>query len=190
MRKLIALVLCTLGMALAANAQLPGGNLYVGYSYFNLNSTFSPDDHRNFNGWDGAVEINILPFISGVADASGTYGTVREFLACPGAPSSCTSASPDASLHTFLFGPRLGFSVGKVRPFAEAMAGIGHASLSRASSVPSTSDTSLATAVGGGLDYKLMPVLGWRFEGDYVHTSLFNTKQSNFRITTGLVLRF
>jgi opacity protein-like surface antigen len=192
MNKLISLGFCVLLLATAANSQVPGGNLYVGYSYFNFNPTFSPDNHRNFNGWDGALEVKMLPFISGVADISGNYGTVREFIVCSASPipGGCLSASPNTSVHTFLFGPRISASVSKFRPFGEVLIGAGHASIERASTVPAHSDTSFSTAVGGGLDYKLITAVAWRFEGDYVQTRFFNTKQDNFRLTTGLVLRF
>jgi hypothetical protein len=192
MRTLIRLGFCVVLFTLTATAQVPGGNLYVGYSYFNFNPTFSPDNHRNFNGWDGALEVKMLPFISGVADISGSYGTVREFTVCPlpPIPGPCPSASPNTSVHTFLFGPRVSVSVSKFRPFAEVLIGAGHASIERASTTPAHTDTSFSTAVGGGFDYKLIPLVAWRFQGDYVHTRFFNTKQDNFRLTTGLVLRF
>ena len=46
------------------------------------------------------------------------------------------------------------------------------------------------TAVGGGLDFRLAPVLGWRVQGDYLQTHLFHNTQNNVRLSTGLVLRF
>jgi hypothetical protein len=52
------------------------------------------------------------------------------------------------------------------------------------------SDTSFATAIGGGLDYRIFRLLAWRFEGDFIRSSLFHTTQHNARFTTGLVLRF
>ena len=52
------------------------------------------------------------------------------------------------------------------------------------------SDTSFATAVGGGLDFKLIKLVAWRFQGDYVHSHLLNAAQNNVRLSTGIVLRF
>jgi hypothetical protein len=40
------------------------------------------------------------------------------------------------------------------------------------------------------LDFRLAPVLGWRLQGDYLQTRLFNSTQNNVRLSTGLVLRF
>ncbi len=189
------LLLLSLLPATVAQAQLPGGNVYIGYSYFNLNPTFSPDNHRNFNGWDGALEVKMLPFISGVAEVSGNYGTTRVPTICPVPPSPpplvCQTQSVNTRVHTFLFGPRASFSVSKFRPFAEALIGAGHAGVAAAASGGSgPSDTSFATALGGGIDYKLIPAVAWRFQGDYLRTDFFNTRQNNFRLTTGLVLRF
>jgi opacity protein-like surface antigen len=85
------------------------------------------------------------------------------------------------------FGPRLSFPIGKFRPFGEAMFGVGHVNTGQGIS---TSDTSLVTTVGGGLDYKIVRILALRAEGDYVQTRFFHTTQDNFRLSTGLVFRF
>lgn len=52
------------------------------------------------------------------------------------------------------------------------------------------SKTSFATALGSGLDYRLMRVIAWRFQGDYARTRFFGTSQSNVRLSTGIVFRF
>ena len=85
------------------------------------------------------------------------------------------------------FGPRLSFPIGKFRPFGEALFGVGHVSTGQGIS---TSDTSLVTTVGGGLDYKIIRILALRAEGDYVQTRFFSTTQNNFRLSTGIVFRF
>ncbi len=48
------------------------------------------------------------------------------------------------------------------------------------------SDTSFATALGGGLDYKIIRPVAWRFQGDYVQTRFFGTTQNNVRLSTGI----
>ena len=52
------------------------------------------------------------------------------------------------------------------------------------------SDTSFAAASGGGLDYRIIRPIAWRFQGDYVSTHFFSTYQTNVRLSTGIVLRF
>jgi opacity protein-like surface antigen len=86
-----------------------------------------------------------------------------------------------------MFGPRLSFPIGKFRPFGEAMFGVGHVNTGQGIS---TSDTALATAVGGGLDYKIIRILALRAEADYVQTRFFGTTQNDFRLSTGIVFRF
>jgi len=178
----------------ALNAQiLPKGNVFVGYS-FNRAGTSQPGafntDRSNLNGWEGSLEGKFLPFLGIVADVSGHYGSTTF-----AAPIDCTLAQPPCSpIHqnvkeyNFLLGPRVSVSVGKVRPFAHALFGAGHINLN--GSGTSNSDTSFATAIGGGIDYHLLPLLGWRVQGDYLQTRFFSNKQDDFRFSTGLVLNF
>ncbi len=53
-----------------------------------------------------------------------------------------------------------------------------------------SSDVSLGSAFGGGLDIKFAPVIGWRFQGDYIHTHLSGTSEGHGRLSTGIVFRF
>jgi hypothetical protein len=52
------------------------------------------------------------------------------------------------------------------------------------------SDTSFATALGGGLGYRILRALAWRFQGDYVSTHWFGVDQNNVGFSTGVVIRF
>jgi hypothetical protein len=76
-------------------------------------------------------------------------------------------------------------SVGKIRPFAEVLVGAGHVNAGIAGS-----NTSFASAIGGGLDYRIIKPIAWRFQADYVITQFFGNTQDNVRVSTGLVLRF
>jgi hypothetical protein len=93
---------------------------------------------------------------------------------------------PTPASTPYLFGPRVSVSVGKLTPFAHALFGAGHESLNAVSA----SDTSFATALGGGADYKQIPAVGWRFQGDFVQTRFFSNTQNDFRFSTGIVLHF
>jgi opacity protein-like surface antigen len=66
--------------------------------------------------------------------------------------------------------------------------GAGH--VSKSASPFSNSDTSFAYALGGGLDYHLIPLISWRLEGDMVQTRFFSNTQNNVRISTGIVIHF
>lgn len=189
MRKCFILVFMLLCIASLGWAQLPGGNIYAGYSYFNTN--LGGANRQGLSGWEGSIEGKFLPFIGLVADFSANYGDVKFPVAIPVAPpcsvlTPCpTSAAANSHIDNFLFGPRVSVSVGPVRPFAEAMFGLSHVNTNGFGS-----DNSFATAIGGGLDYRVFHLLAWRIEGDYIRSSLFSGTQQNARITTGLVLRF
>jgi hypothetical protein len=167
-----------------ANAQIPtGGNIFLGYSYYNTN--LSSIDRANLNGWEGSLEGKMLPWVGIVADLSGHYGSQNFPTLCPVIPSPCPAVNLKVNEYNALFGPRVSVSVGKIRPFAEVMIGVGHVSAHSAGS-----DTSFATAVGGGLDYHLFPLVAWRVEGDYVTTRFFSATQNNLQLSTGIVFRF
>jgi hypothetical protein len=171
-----------------ASAQIPtGGNVFFGYSYYNTD--LSSIDRANTNGWEATVEGKVFPFISLAADVDAHYGSQNFPTGCAspqgGSASGCTF-NDSFNEYNFLFGPRVSVSVGKFRPFAEALFGGAHVSLNNNGG----SDTSFATAIGGGLDYKIIRPIAWRFQGDYVQTRFFGNTQNNIRISTGLVLRF
>jgi opacity protein-like surface antigen len=175
-------------------------NIFVGYSYTRA-KVFpgsgpvgaASNQTGNLNGWDGSLEGKVFPFIGIVADVSGHYGS-REFTigceAIPTPPCVPQTANVHANLHTYLFGPRASVSVGRFTPFAQALFGAAHISESASSVNFSHSDTSFATAIGGGIDYKLFPAVAWRFQGDWLQTRVLSSTQSNLRLSTGIVLRF
>jgi hypothetical protein len=165
-----------------SSAQIPtSGNVFFGYSYYNAD--LSSLGRSSFNGWNGSLEGRVFPFVGLVADISGNYGSEDLPILCP--QPICPPVSVSAHEQNFLFGPRVSASAGKFRPFAEALFGAGHVSVNGGGS-----DTSFATAIGGGLDYKIIRPIAWRFEGDYVQTRFFGTTQNNVRLSTGIVLRF
>jgi hypothetical protein len=133
-----------------------------------------------------------------VADFSSDYHSYRGatiFPPCPLPPGNCGPFTPELNFveRNYLFGPRVGPQLGKIRPFGEFLVGAAHVSLFEMMSFSpgvSAADTSFATAVGGGFDYRIIRILGWRLEGDYIHTAFFGSTQNNARITTGVFLHF
>jgi hypothetical protein len=188
MRTSVFIILSMFLFAGLAAAQVPtSGNVFFGYSYYN--SDFA-GNRAGSNGWEASLEGKVLPFIGIVADFSGHYGsqTFTEPVACPVTLPNCvTTLTFNANIaeHNVLFGPRVSFSVRKFRPFAEAEFGVGHINANSAGS-----DTSFATALGGGLDYKIFRLLAWRIQGDYVQTRFFGSTQNNVQISTGVALHF
>jgi opacity protein-like surface antigen len=121
------------------------------------------NSRSNLNGWNGSVEGKVLPFVGLVADFSGHYGSVPLAVnpTCTAViGGTCSTLSASTNIYSFLFGPRVSVSVGKIRPFAHALIGAAH--MSESSSLLSGSDTSFAYALGGGLDYHLIPLISWR----------------------------
>ena len=163
MARMIAIISLLLLLTLSAAAEVPtAGNIFFGYSYNRVNFAGSG---ANFNGWEGSLEGKVLPWVGMVADVSGQYGQGE-------------------STHSVFFGPRVSASFGRFRPFAPALFGV-----SRFSANPS-SDISFADALGGGLDYRLFHVLGWRFQLDALQTRFYSASQDDFRFSTGIVLHF
>src|SRR2546430_4906634 len=186
MRIAARLVLFVFSVAGVACAQIPTrGNIFAGYSYMRADSDVFPaipTSGVNFNGWEGSLEGKFLPWIGVVADFGGNYGSAQS------APIPSGSSRVDAKLYTVLFGPRVSVSVGRFTPFVHGLFGVGH--ISASSSGFSTSDTSFAKDIGGGLDYKLIKGVAWRGPGDGPFTHGFGVFHENFRFLTRIVLRF
>ena len=188
MRKVTVVAFTLILFAGLASAQVPtSGNIFVGFSFYSASPStldLSSVGRPNMNGWEASLEGKVLPWVGIVADLSGHYGQQNFTEPAPGGDITGTVTGHETDV---MFGPRLSFPIRKFRPFGEALFGVGHVNTGQGIS---TSDTSLATAVGGGLDYRIIRILAVRAEADYVQTRFFNTTQNNFRLSTGLVLRF
>jgi opacity protein-like surface antigen len=182
MRKAVIILVGILLFSGLALAQVPGGNIYFGYTYYNTDLSL----HRgNLNGFEATLEGKLVPVLGIVADITGHYGSLSFPFSCPVSPGPTCTASANAHQYEVMFGPRVSIPVGKFRPFGEFEVGVGHVTTNGFGS-----DTSYATAVGGGLDYKIFGPVAWRLEGDYVRTHFFSAGQNNFRFSTGIAFRF
>lgn len=146
--------------------------LFGGYSFMRVDATpsFNPETSSfNTNGWQVSGKYKFRDWLGAVADFDGHYG------------------SPDGvhtSIYTFLFGPEVSWPT-RVSPFAHILVGGGHVNTSP------YGGTSLAAAIGGGIDSRLVHGIYWRIiEGDYLPTRFFGNTQSNVRVSTGIVLKF
>jgi hypothetical protein len=163
MQKVLGIVTGLLLFSSLGFAQVPtSGNVFIGYSYTRANFA---GGGFNLNGWNGALEGKVAPFFGIVADISGQYGS-------------------GVSQHNVLFGPRVSTSIGRIRPFAHVLFGVSHISGG------GDSDTAFGDALGGGIDYKLIRAIGWRFQGDLLQTRFFHDTQNDFRFSTGVVVHF
>jgi len=175
-----------------ANAQIPSGNVFLGFSYertntsaFGIGAVGSTVTGSNLHGWEVSAEGKFLPFVGIVGDVSGHYGSENFVQLTPNGPQSINVTGHEQE---YLVGPRLSVPVGKFRPFGELMVGAAH--IHTGGTLPTPSNTSFAYAVGGGLDYRLLGPLAARVEGDYLRTDFFSSTQNNFRLAIGAVFRF
>ncbi len=177
--KLPVIAFILLLLPAAAMAQIPTrGNVFVGYSYGSAD--FSSNGRTNLNGWNGSLEGKVLPWVGFVADFSGLYGSQNI--------SGIPVFNVDTKMNTVVLGPRVSFPVGKFTPFAHALFGASH--IHESATGFSDSDTSFASALGGGIDYRLIHGIGWRVQADMLQTRFFSNTQNNFRLSTGIVLHF
>lgn len=188
MLKAVGIAVALLLFTALANAQVPtSGNIFVGYSFENADSSafnLVGVSRPNLNGWEASLEGKVFPAVGIVADFSGHYGSTNiQELPPAGGPINVNVTGHEEEV---MFGPRFSVPVGKFRPFAEFEFGVGHINTDNGFG----SNTSFAMAFGGGIDYRIVRPLAWRFEGDYVSTRFFGSSQSDVRISTGLVFRF
>lgn len=146
---------------------------FGGYSYMRVdaNPLLNPSGSSSFNanGWELAGQYKFFDWLGAVADVDGHYGS----------PSGVST-----SVHTVLFGPQVSWPT-RVSPFAHILVGGGHVSTGP------FADTSLAAAIGAGIDTKLVHGIYWRvIEGDYLPTHFFGHVQNNVRVSSGIVFKF
>ena len=169
-----------------------GGNVFAGYAH--VNADVVAGSRTNLNGWNLSVEKKILPYFGVVADFSGFRGSqiLPASVICPGSGSStgnCTAVSGNVGEELFLFGLRGSATLGRLRPFAQAMVGATHVSENGAGF--STSDAEFSDTLGGGFDFRLISRFSWRVQADYVRTAPnFSDIHHSVRLSTGAVIRF
>lgn len=147
--------------------------IFAGYSHFHLDSLPAGE----LNGWEFSGEYKFARWLGGVADFSGDYGSVRD----EANPARTFLAS--TYIHSFLFGPQVSLPA-RVSPFGHVLSGVTHVSGLNQSDNPAT------LALGGGLDVRIKPKLAIRtIQADFIRTYFFGAID-NYRISTGVVLRF
>jgi hypothetical protein len=111
------------------------------------NPNLSNVSRSNLSGWAGSLEGTIFPVIGILADLSGLRGSQNSVNPANSCAFGVICPPLNVSTHIYeaMFGPRFSASLGKVRPFAEFEAGVGHINNGF------TSDTAFATAVGARL---------------------------------------
>ncbi len=201
MQRLVAITLMLFLLAATGTAQIPAkGNVFFGYSYARVDLSPPPAfpdqpslriPAANANGWNGSLEGQVFPHVGIVVDISGHYGT-WDFTQTCGLVIGCTPTQGRLNAHTYsvLFGPRLSVSVGKFTPFVQVFFGVSRYSGDTKLLNFGKTQAGFTNSFGGGMDYKLIRGIGWRLQLDWLRNRSFDTTHTNFRLSTGPVLRF
>jgi outer membrane protein OmpA-like peptidoglycan-associated protein len=162
------------------------------FSYIN----FCPCAFRNFNelGATGSFAYNANKWL-GIVGEIGGYRFDRQVFVLDPTTNTESLATISGNMQTYLFGPRLNLRrFDHFVPFGEVLFGAAHGS---SQVTGDKSQGTFALAVGGGVDVVLTKYLAWRFvQADYLMTNFSgsllsaSSRQNNFRVGTGLVLRW
>jgi hypothetical protein len=202
---------CVLVLTPPASAQLREINLFGGGSFTNYApriqsvDSFTASPSAGLFGWNASLEVKPLTHIGIVADFAGFYGKETQLL-CGTIEESfgCGTDKQPFHLYTFLVGPQLSFRLSKFTLFGHGLIGAGYVKLAipnvpttvpGAGSVPG--DGAFAAALGGGVDYRLIPWMALRVQADAVKTTFSSLPivsyvsaragQVNVRASIGLV---
>lgn len=168
----------------AARAQdVPKLDVFVGYSYLNLNPTTAGVDNVNLHGGSASAAYNFGRWFGLVGDFGGYQA------------SNIQNSGLDAHIETYLFGPRFSYrNNSRFTPYAQVLLGGAHVGGDFDGAHPS--DNGFAMALGGGLDVRLSHRFSVRpVQVEYLQTR-FNeisgpsVVQDNLRLSTGLVIHF
>ena len=176
----------------------PAVELFGGYSFVRFRPrTIAPgpttvSEDLNFHGGSVAATYNVNNWFGLTADAFGQYHFKTTGLT--------------SNIYSYMFGPQFSRHSEKWHPFVHALFGGAH--LTESPSVTPTSsnfanvllatgtnhENAFATALGGGVDFNATKHFGIRlFQGEYFLTKFndaHDNMQNNFRLSTGIVLRF
>lgn len=142
---------------------------------------------QNLNGWQVGGGFHVLPFLRVVGDFSGYYG-----------PTTSNSTSRTHQ-YMYLAGPEVSLPT-RISPFAHVLVGatnqmIGFGTFPQDAaghnSVFPTNNAGFTSAVGGGVDLKVVPLVWVRpVQFDYVMTRLGGNTKNQVRVSAGIVFRF
>jgi hypothetical protein len=163
-RKLTVLLGLIFLISLTAHAQ-DGVEIFGGYSY----ERFGSSPASNLSGAEFSGQYKFTSWIGVVGDVDTHFGTPFHV---------------DTKGVNVMFGPQISFPA-RISPFFHILGGVGHIREG------GFTNTSFATAIGGGIDMRIVPLIYWRvFQVDDVVTRFFGGTQNSPRISTGLVFRF
>lgn len=161
--------------------------VFGGFSFVPQDFSLTNPDGGHLIGWNASATFPLRPRVGVVADVSGYY---------PSYDFGCGAfCAQNAKIQSFLFGPQISVTRGRLRPFARFLLGDTYMSTSMNTF---TSSNSLTFGAGGGVDESLTHRFALRGQVDWLHNSFqtsdnqrYNQEHRNVvRISTGLVIRF
>jgi opacity protein-like surface antigen len=180
---------------LASAQDSPKIEAFGGYSYLRANEG---GEGFNFNGGSGSLAYNLTPWLGVVGDVGGYHWS-----------GSGDFAGADATVVTYLFGPKVALRHGPITPFAQVLFGGGHFSANEGcsdarvrrnggvSDCGNFSENGFAMTMGGGVDWNATSHLGIRLiQAEYLLTKFDGegvdgrNTQNNDRISAGVVFRW
>jgi outer membrane protein OmpA-like peptidoglycan-associated protein len=173
----------------------PGGEVFLGYSYIRLNT----DTALTRGGISVSEHFDMIP--GGTAQITGNVNNWLGLAADFGGYSLWDVGGVNATMFTYLFGPRFTLARGKWEPFVNTFAGV--ARINSHLNIP-VGDTvffnrtfhqnAFAAAGGGGLDWNVRRHIGIRLvQAEYLYTNFTDNRddrQNNLRVSGGIVFRF
>ena len=176
MRRFLGIAVLVVGLTAVAAAQnAPKAELFGGYSFVHSSIVGTG---FNYNGGIGSVTGNMNDWFGIEAEFAG-YHT--------------GSNGVSGSLMTYSAGPKLAYRKNDhMTPYVHVLFGGAHSSASFAG--VSASDNAFAMAFGGGVDANMSSRFALRlFQADYAMTKFtdgVDNRQNNFRVSTGVVVRW
>jgi len=158
---------------------------------------FDPNNNNNgsegFNGVNVDAGYNFTRYVGAKVDFS--YHQKSTQFGVPTAPPGGTTINLDGKLTQFMGGVKVqdNSTETRVRPFAQLLVGLGHASVESSSAFGNfdESETGLAAAVGGGLDIRVHRNVDFRaIKVEYNPVRIEGETGNNIRIGVGLNFRF
>lgn len=161
----------TLAAQTADRVEVFGGYSHLNYYFYPAYT--GPWTEVGYNGLEASAAFRLVPHLAAEADFSFEYG-------------------PGNSIQTYMGGPRVSGGTKNASVFGHVLLGGLRQPYSGAA------NTTFAAAIGGGFDYWIAGRIGVRFiQADYLRTSTnlgsyfaIQSNHSNFRISTGVVVRF
>jgi len=185
---LAALFLLGILLGIASAQNVPPIDVFGGFSYLSFDlpanaSSGTTSQHLAMDGWDLSASVRVFHKLAVEGDVSGHN------------LSDCNSTTDSCSDLSYMVGPRYNLRdrSSRITGFVHVLGGRDNGTL--VYNGTSESDTSVAVAAGGGVDYWFMRHIGVQLGPfDYLYTRHLNDfalpSQNSFRVAFGVAFRF